>query len=254
MMGHWGKIITAILALSGLIGCASNDGAGAAVTFDGKSQIAARNAVADFNLTSAGGALRPGDQVRVAFTLVPELNTEQRVLPSGQISLPYVGLIDVNGKSIGELTQELKTAYAAHLREPDLAITVIDYGRPLPAPRIYVLGAVRDAGAFEIDTPITFLEAVALAGGMDERAKRNALAVIRAEDGELVATIYQANRLLTLAAKEPTAIGYLMPGDIVYVPQTGLSAAAEVSRQVQDLIGFSGYNGSFGYRFRDFDN
>jgi polysaccharide export outer membrane protein len=113
---------------------------------------------------------------------------------------------------------------------------------------------VRDAGAFEIDAPITFIEALALAGGLDEGAKSNALAVIRVEGDEFVASLYQSKSILAAKADQPATIGFLLPGDIVFVPQTGLSSAAEVSRQVQDLIGFSGYSGSFGYRFREIND
>lgn len=218
---------------------------------DEDSQKSVRHALATYNINQSTGALRPGDLVRVKFTLAPELDTDQRVLPSGRLSLPYIGLIDVNIKDIESLTEELRDAYAAHLNQPDLSVTVLEYARPLPVPKIYVVGAVRQAGAFEIDAPITFIEALALAGGPDERADRNALAVIRVDNGEFVASFFQSKTILTAKSEHPAMIGFLMPGDIVFVPQTGLSSAAEISRQVQQLIGFSGYSGSFGYRFRE---
>jgi len=256
-MGELGSLrsLCVVLVVCFLQACATPYETGARqslASFDGASRATAIEALSSYNLTTDSAALRPGDLVKVKFTLAPELDTEQRVLPSGQIALPYIGLVAVHGKSISVLTDELIKAYAAHLNRPDLTVTVLDYARPLPAPRIYVVGAVQDAGAFEIDTPVTFLEALALAGGMDERAKRNALAVIRIEGDELIATIYQSKRILSGSSDQGVqTIGYLMPGDIVYVPQSGLSSAAEISRQVQQLIGFSGYSGSFGYRFRD---
>ncbi len=220
---------------------------------DTASRETAKQALASYNIDASVGALRPGDLVRVKFTLAPELDTEQRVLPSGRLSLPYIGLLEVYGKSIETITKELRTAYAAHLNQPDISVTILEYARPLPSPKIYVVGAVNDAGAFDIDAPITFIEALALAGGLDRGAKRDSLAVIRLEDGEFVASLYQSKSILLGQTDRPLKIGYLMPGDIVFVPPSRLSSASEISQQVQQLIGFSGYSGNFGFRFREFD-
>lgn len=215
------------------------------------SRNTASEALRNFN-RHTDNAVRPGDLVRVRFTLAPELDTEQRVLPSGEISLPYIGLVQAADKSMGDLTDDLREKYSSQLRQPDLTVTVVEYARDLPAPRVFVLGAVNRPGAYEIDSPVTIFEALALAGGEDERARKNAVAVLSREGDELIATIYESKKILLAGDPAPAALGYLKPGDIVFVPQTGLSAAAETSRQIQQLIGFSGYSGSFGVRLREF--
>jgi len=65
--------------------------------------------------------------IAVKFVDVPELNEEQEVLPDGTIVLPYVGQVPVVGKTIGELTEELKYKYSRVLRDPELYVTVPNF-------------------------------------------------------------------------------------------------------------------------------
>ena len=65
--------------------------------------------------------------IAIKFVDVPGLNEEQEVLPDGTIVLPYVGQISVVGKTIGELTQELKHRYSRVLRDPELYVTVPNF-------------------------------------------------------------------------------------------------------------------------------
>jgi polysaccharide export outer membrane protein len=65
--------------------------------------------------------------VGVNFVHAPELNQKQTVRPDGHISLPYIGSIRVNGKSVDELTIELKRLYKTILQKPDLYIVVPEF-------------------------------------------------------------------------------------------------------------------------------
>jgi len=65
--------------------------------------------------------------VGVKFVHVPALNEEQRVLPNGSIVLPYLGEVKVIGKTISEVTAELKDRYSGILRDPELYVTVPEF-------------------------------------------------------------------------------------------------------------------------------
>ena len=65
--------------------------------------------------------------VAIKFVDVPELNEEQEVLPDGTIVLPYIGQVPVVGKTIGELTQELRNGYSRVLRDPELYVTIPNF-------------------------------------------------------------------------------------------------------------------------------
>jgi len=65
--------------------------------------------------------------VAVRFIHYPELNETQRVRPDGNISLAYLGSVRVIGKTVEELTQELKESYAEHLKETDLYVVLEEF-------------------------------------------------------------------------------------------------------------------------------
>ena len=65
--------------------------------------------------------------VSVKFVDVPNLNETQEVLPDGTIVLPYLGQVPVVGKTIAELTRELKERYSKILRDPELYVTIPDF-------------------------------------------------------------------------------------------------------------------------------
>lgn len=65
--------------------------------------------------------------VSVKFPLSPNLNEMERVRPDGRISLPYLGEVQAAGKTIEELTAELKQRYKGVLRSPELYIAVPEF-------------------------------------------------------------------------------------------------------------------------------
>lgn len=63
----------------------------------------------------------------IKFVHIPELNQTRLVQPDGRISMPYIGEIYVVGKTIDELTRELKQAYSKELVNPELYVTVDEF-------------------------------------------------------------------------------------------------------------------------------
>jgi polysaccharide export outer membrane protein len=72
--------------------------------------------------------LMPLDKIEVKFPDLSELNQEQRILPDGNISLPYLGAIKVVGYTPDDLQIELRKRYARVLKNPNLFVVVKEYG------------------------------------------------------------------------------------------------------------------------------
>jgi polysaccharide export outer membrane protein len=75
--------------------------------------------------------LSVGNRLAVRFVHHQELNTEQRVRPDGTISLPYLGILDVEGQTVQDLTEELSERYREDLKEPDIYIVVTEFGNAI---------------------------------------------------------------------------------------------------------------------------
>jgi polysaccharide biosynthesis/export protein len=63
------------------------------------------------------------DTLSVKFPNATQLNETQPVRPDGLITMPYVGEVRAAGKTVAELTGDLRRRYAKILRSPDLYIT-----------------------------------------------------------------------------------------------------------------------------------
>ena len=68
-----------------------------------------------------------GDTVAVKFLNAPQYNETQKVRPDGTISLPFINSVNASGKTVDELTAELKQAYAKVFRAPDILVTVPEF-------------------------------------------------------------------------------------------------------------------------------
>jgi polysaccharide export outer membrane protein len=65
--------------------------------------------------------------VSVKFTHSPELDSSQRVRPDGNITLSYLGEVYVVGKTVSELTSELKKRYSTILQIPEILVLVPEF-------------------------------------------------------------------------------------------------------------------------------
>lgn len=62
--------------------------------------------------------------IQVKFLYAPNLNQRQKVRPDGKITLPYIGNVYVVGKTVEQLTKELRKKYSKILRDPELYIII----------------------------------------------------------------------------------------------------------------------------------
>ena len=163
------------------------------------------------------GVLREGDIIHIAFATSTNLNTTQRIQMDGNVSLQFVNNARAGGKTPLEFAQSLEKLYEAHLRgmEP-ITVSVISN-----AAAVYVTGAVLRPGRIPLERPVTVLDAVMEAGGVDNsRAKLSGVTVLRVENGQRVSRRVDLKKALE---GKDTSLFYLKPYDIVYVPEKAIS-------------------------------
>lgn len=159
-----------------------------------------------------------GDEIEVKFFYVPELNETQNVRTDGKISLQLVGEVMAQGKTPVELKNELIKLYSSELKNPEIAVIV----RLSRKERIYVGGAVRVPGMYEIHRSITALEAIMEAGGhIAETADLKEVVIIRNNNGQISKEVINLKK--ALEGEESPSVVYLQPLDTVYVPETRIT-------------------------------
>ena len=173
--------------------------------------------VLEASIPSMPGILREGDIIQITFATSTNLNTTQRIQMDGNVSLQFVNDARAAGKTPLEFAQSLEKLYQAHLRgaEP-ITVSVISN-----AAAVYVTGAVLRPGRISLERPLTVLDAVMEAGGVDNsRAKLSGVTVLRVEKGKRVSR--RVNLKQALEGKD-TSLFYLKPFDIVYVPEKAIN-------------------------------
>jgi polysaccharide export outer membrane protein len=105
----------------------------------------------------------------------PELTTTAVVRPDGKVSLPLVGEIQATGRTALELQAEVTAKLLVYISDPVVSVIV----KEINSPKISVFGEVRWPDVFPIKQRMTVLNAIALAGGFTEFAKRDRVIVIR---------------------------------------------------------------------------
>lgn len=199
MAGAPGSVISGCLALSFLLffsGCTTNN---KPVTSLGQPP------------GQSPGILAPGDVVKVSFTGAPELNQSQKIGTDGKISLPLVGLVSAEGKTLRTFQAELTKLYASQLQNSEVIVTLDS-----TVISVVVSGAVQKPGKIVFDRPSTVLEAIMEAGGFAPEADLAKIAVIRIRKGEHESRIFDMRGVMR---GQPSPAIYVSSGDVIYVSE-----------------------------------
>src|SRR5262245_30023440 len=139
-----------------------------------------------------GYRLGPSDRVRIIVFGQPTLTGEFTVDGNGVLSYPLIGNIPAGGMT----TAELQQAIAAKL-EPDYLINPSVSAEVVIRRAFYVIGEVRIPGNYQYITDMTVIQAVAIAGGFTNRARKNEFYIKRLDkNGKMVRVIADSGTVL----------------------------------------------------------
>ena len=199
----------------------------AACASSGGQQANAVSSLPAPDTTSASGAYkgatdyRIGAQDLLAISVfgVEELNKEVRVNSNGQISLPLIGGVMAGGLTIPELETALGKKYSAgYLQNPQVTVFVKEF----TSQRVTLEGAVANPGIYPITGKTTLLQAIAIAGGVDDKvADLGGIVVMRQVEGKRMAAVYDLRQVRKGQIEDPQLYG----DDIVVVEQSGSKTA-----------------------------
>lgn len=126
-------------------------------------------------------AVGSGDRIRIIVFGQDSLSNSYSVDASGQISMPLIGLLPVNGMTTAQIQSAVESRLrAGFLREPRVSAEVEAY-RPF-----FILGEVTNAGQYPYVSGMTVQTAVAIAGGYTPRAAQSSARMTRVIDGQQV--------------------------------------------------------------------
>jgi protein involved in polysaccharide export with SLBB domain len=121
--------------------------------------------------------LGPTDKLRVTVFGEDALSGEYIIGSDGRLSLPLVGNVKAVGLTVGQLQEEITSAYQnGYVKDPKVTAEVIS-ARPF-----FIMGEVKTPGQYPFVAGLTALNAVATAGGFTYRAKTDVVYIRHANE------------------------------------------------------------------------
>tara|TARA_R110002124_G_scaffold68695_2_gene185521 strand:- start:5234 stop:5770 length:537 start_codon:yes stop_codon:yes gene_type:complete len=118
--------------------------------------------------------LGAGDMIVIKVYGEEALTLETQITNSGTINYPFLGSLQLNGLTIKQVEKlvydGLKGGYFV---EPSVFVGMVEY-RPF-----YIHGEVKKPGGYPYQPGMTVNQAIALAGGLTERASQDKIAISR---------------------------------------------------------------------------
>ncbi|MFK5947857.1 MAG: polysaccharide biosynthesis/export family protein [Methylococcales bacterium] len=123
--------------------------------------------------------LGSGDLLKITIFDQENMSGEYMVNGNGDVSLPLIGSIRVKGLTLFQVEESIKNKLQPdYLLNPRISLQVMNF-RPF-----YILGEVADPKSYPYVDGMTYLNAVAIAGGYTYRAKKGYVFVVRGNDSE----------------------------------------------------------------------
>ena len=154
-----------------------------------------------------------GDVFDVRVFGEEDLSASYRVAQDGTVDVPLIGAVAVEGLEPTAIAEIIETRFreGGILVNPQVSVFVQEYN----SKRISVLGAVQSPGSFPMQTGLTVVQAIGLAGGFSSLANRDGSFVTRRVDGQLHRYPVRVDRVMAGAEEDFP----LQAQDIVYVPE-----------------------------------
>ena len=175
----------------------------------------------------SGYRIGPGDKFAFLVRGRPDICREEIIVsPDGEVALPRVGVLNVGGQTLSQITTTLNDRLKKYYDEPEVTLVMKTFSNN----KVFVLGRVANPGAVNFTGRGTLLEALSLSGGLPVDTVKSFLTrcmIVRGKDMviwiDLRDLLENGNMALNAS---------LQNNDIVFIPQ-GEDQLAYVMGSVQ---------------------
>src|SRR5262245_14894849 len=160
---------------------------------------------------AAAFQIGPEDILDISVWKNPELSRTVPVRPDGKVSLPLVNDIQAAGLTPASLREQVTARLSDFIPAPEVSVVV----REVHSRKVAVVGAVKTPGRFELKSPMTVLEVIALAQGFTDFASRDRIVVLRQSGTTTTRVPFNYRKIAEGVDQENF---FVQPGDVVVVP------------------------------------
>jgi polysaccharide export outer membrane protein len=105
----------------------------------------------------------------------PDISRSIPVRSDGKISLPLVGEVQAAGRTPMKLEDDIASRLKNYISEPEVTVIV----QQINSQKFNILGQVAKPGTYALTNNATVLDAIALAGGFRDFAKKKSVYILR---------------------------------------------------------------------------
>ncbi len=156
--------------------------------------------------------LQEGDTLNISVWGEDTLKQEVQVLPDGSITFPLAGRIDVKNTTVEDVEKNLTKKLTTYLPDPQVTVVV----SKIEGNRIYILGKVLKPGSVLMTGPMTVMQALSLAGGLDKFADLGSIKVLR--NGPRGQVVYPIDYNALIKGQKLKTNILLQTGDTILIP------------------------------------
>lgn len=169
----------------------------------------------------------PYDLLKIQVFQAAELSSDVRVDDAGLVIMPLIGAVKVGGLTPAEAEQDIANKLGqSYLQSPQVRIFVSEYA----SQKVTVIGQVKKPGVFPVAGRTTLMQAIALAGGLDDVAKKEEIVVFRKQpSGSVNAYIVDMEAIEEGKLTDPVIVA----DDRVVVPKSG---TAVVTKAIGNIL------------------
>ena len=166
---------------------------------------------------------RLGSNDFVSFRVVEDRDNESqhlRVNDTGELEVPYIGLVPASGRTCKELAYSVKSLLEREYYYHATVIIAVDRVSEKSRGKVYVYGNVKGQGPQEIpaDEIYTVSKAIIRAGGFGDFANKRKVRVTRKDGKNLIVDL---KRVIEEGHSEEDVV--LQPDDQIQVPQRAIN-------------------------------
>ena len=159
-----------------------------------------------------GYKLNQGDVLQISVWGEETLQKEVRVLPDGSISFPLAGRVEVANATTPEVEKRITEKLKTYMPDPQVTVVISS----IEGNRAYIIGKVLRPGAVLMTGPMTVMQAISQAGGLDRFADSNSIKVLRGPAGAQTVLLVNYDKLIE--GQDLNSNVQLNTGDTILVP------------------------------------
>lgn len=207
-MKFFNELLIGLLVL-GMVGCAS----------DGPANLPppTGHGAGEASVLVENYKMDVGDMVQITVWKNPDLSVQEPIRPDGMVAVPLVGDIMAAGLGPEELAANIEKKLSNYVKNPNVTVILTSLEGHQFLSRVRVTGSVGQNTALNYHQGMTVLDAVLGAGSVSLYADANRTKLHRR--GDEGTESYDIRLKDILENGDMTTNVYLMPGDVITVPE-----------------------------------